>query len=300
MKESRDEILLKTEEYLILPASYLQLPGLHAFGYAKFNEANTPLEDHYHPGCMEFTVMLGGSQTYEVSGKKYTLLPGDVFTNLAGEIHGTGDEPQGISEFCFLEIDVRKKSGFLGLTAPWDQWMYAAVTGWNQRLVQIPESCLELAQKAFRCFSTLVEEPDNIRMRLQGQSLILAFFNQLVSSGAGTRQLARETQEAMDYIGLHVAEQLEPEQIAAAVGVSSATLKRRFKEDMGMSIRDYVTRRKLQQSRVMLQDNAMSMTEISYALGFSDSSYFSAVFRQYMGCAPREYRRQRIRQQMVG
>ena len=44
------------------------------------------------------------------------------------------------------------------------------------------------------------------------------------------------------------------------------------------------------EAKKMLLNSELSITEICYQCGFSDSSYFGKVFRKAYGMAPREYR----------
>lgn len=44
-----------------------------------------------------------------------------------------------------------------------------------------------------------------------------------------------------------------------------------------------------EKSKELLMGTEMSVTEVAYAAGFSDSSYFIQCFRKYEGITPREY-----------
>ena len=47
---------------------------------------------------------------------------------------------------------------------------------------------------------------------------------------------------------------------------------------------------RLQNAKRLLRSTGMSITEIAYAVGFSDSNYFSSVFKKHTGMTPGEYR----------
>jgi AraC-like DNA-binding protein len=83
----------------------------------------------------------------------------------------------------------------------------------------------------------------------------------------------------------------EPSQdeIAAALHVSTRSLQRRLAE-AGTSYRDLLddTRRALAVS--YLRDKSYSVSEVTYLLGFSDTSSFSRAFRRWTGESPSEFR----------
>ena len=51
----------------------------------------------------------------------------------------------------------------------------------------------------------------------------------------------------------------------------------------------YLTRYRLNQSINLLFHTDMSITEISYEVGFNSTSYYSEMFKKYYHCTPREY-----------
>ncbi len=82
------------------------------------------------------------------------------------------------------------------------------------------------------------------------------------------------------------------EKVAALVGTSSRTLKRRLERE-GLSYSDLVDRVRYNLARRMLQDSDVKMIEISYALGYSDPSHFARGFRRMTGVSPSDYRHER-------
>ncbi len=79
------------------------------------------------------------------------------------------------------------------------------------------------------------------------------------------------------------------EQVAAQVCVSSRTLQRRLAED-GTSFRALVLEVRRQLAEKYISDKTMPLAEISYMLGFADTSSFSRAFKKWTGDPPAIFR----------
>lgn len=78
-------------------------------------------------------------------------------------------------------------------------------------------------------------------------------------------------------------------EIARQVGVSPATVSRRFKAETGQTLPEFVNRSRVQLAKLYLQEDAPNLSAVAQSLGFSDASYFSKVFSRYAGMTPTEY-----------
>ena len=54
---------------------------------------------------------------------------------------------------------------------------------------------------------------------------------------------------------------------------------------------EYLLRYRIKKSLPLLMDDSYTITETATKAGFSGSSYYSEVFRKYMRCSPREYKK---------
>lgn len=96
------------------------------------------------------------------------------------------------------------------------------------------------------------------------------------------------------YIEDHLRDRgLEPNAIAAAVGVKPQEVRRLFAV-RGDSLRTYVLRRRLDEAARRLRDprwRAHTIAEIAYGWGFNSAARFTHCFRDRFGVSPTEYRR---------
>ena len=78
--------------------------------------------------------------------------------------------------------------------------------------------------------------------------------------------------------------------IAQAMGMSRSVLYSKIKNAVGMTPVDFVRHLRIMRATELLQQTNDNLISIAYAVGFSDSKYFSKVFKKEMGIIPREYR----------
>lgn len=96
--------------------------------------------------------------------------------------------------------------------------------------------------------------------------------------------------EAVRMIERDAAHGLGPKQLAKSVHMGYSTLRRRFREQTGFSVKEYILRVQLRQAKELLAETRMSIDEVARACGFEDALYFSRVFRQKIGRPPTQFR----------
>lgn len=99
--------------------------------------------------------------------------------------------------------------------------------------------------------------------------------------------------KAVVYLHQHYHEEsLSRLEIAEAVGVSRQHLDRIFRQELGLSINDYLNRLRIRRAQEYLANTTDDITLIAMRVGFNDSAYFSRVFRKLVGQSPSGFRKQ--------
>lgn len=83
-------------------------------------------------------------------------------------------------------------------------------------------------------------------------------------------------------------------QIADEVHLSAGHLCSLFKKETGTTLKDYVTDLRIAAAKKLLRESSMKIYEISEAVGYQSSQYFSQVFFKKEGLQPVEYQKGRI------
>ncbi|WP_373992080.1 AraC family transcriptional regulator [Duganella sp. BuS-21] len=73
------------------------------------------------------------------------------------------------------------------------------------------------------------------------------------------------------------------------VGMSRSTLALKFKQTVGASPMEYLTRWRMLLAGDRLGHTSQPVSVISQALGYESDSAFSTAFKRVMGCSPRQY-----------
>jgi AraC-like DNA-binding protein len=80
--------------------------------------------------------------------------------------------------------------------------------------------------------------------------------------------------------------------LAGHVGMSRSTFAQRFKETVGLSAMDYLTRWRMLLAADRLAHSGDPVSVVSLALGYESESAFSTAFKRVMGRSPRRYGRE--------
>ena len=105
-------------------------------------------------------------------------------------------------------------------------------------------------------------------------------------------QNAKDTRirKVLDYLDMHFQENPNITFLANMCYLSASRFSHLFREECGIYLSAYINELKLSQALEWLRDSDSSITNISYACGFSDANHFSSSFKKKYGKSPREIR----------
>jgi AraC-like DNA-binding protein len=112
------------------------------------------------------------------------------------------------------------------------------------------------------------------------------------AAGAGTSHHGRREAMArvIRHIREHLAERLTLDSAAAAACLSPNYLAHLIKKETGRTFVDLVTERRIEQSKELLMQTSLRVSDIARQVGFTDEAYFSRRFRQVCGASPVAFR----------
>ena len=82
-------------------------------------------------------------------------------------------------------------------------------------------------------------------------------------------------------------------QLARLAGINEAKLKEGFKELYGHPIHGYLLQLRLEKAKQLLLTTGLSITEITYEIGYSHVTHFTTLFKKEQGLTPSEWRKKK-------
>ncbi len=261
-------------------------------------EAHTRDSRHRHT-FRELVIVRDGNAIHRMGRKSYPIAAGDVFLINTDQSHGF-TEAAGLV-LCNILFHDRVLEG----AETWLDRMpeYQALFRLEPKLRQRQHFAgrLRLAPaQVVDAFALAAAARDEIRRGAPGcEAAAVAIFVQLVvqlcrwyrTGGTPEAEELIGAGRAISHIHNHFAEPIKIEDLAAIAHMSRRNFFRQFRHATGLSPLEYLIRVRLAQGRRDLQHSRRRISEIAFAVGFSDSNYFTRQFRQHYGESPRSYRR---------
>lgn len=95
----------------------------------------------------------------------------------------------------------------------------------------------------------------------------------------------------LDYIGGHYNEELDLAQVAEVFNFNYTYLSSYFNQHVCEGFSGYLNRIRIEEACRLLKETDMSMVEVGGAVGYSDQSYFSRVFKRIVGMSPMTWKK---------
>ena len=77
--------------------------------------------------------------------------------------------------------------------------------------------------------------------------------------------------------------------ISDEIGYHEKYVSSRFKKEMGISFVQYLRNIRIDHSVFLMEQGVVSVKNVALLSGFSDSLYFSKVFKEIKGVSPKDY-----------
>lgn len=97
--------------------------------------------------------------------------------------------------------------------------------------------------------------------------------------------------EILKYIQNNLSKQIKIEDLCALTNSSPSLIGQCFKKETDKTIIEYVNTLKIDKAKQLLKESDLTITNISYDLGFNDMAYFNRVFKKLTGNSPNNYRK---------
>ena len=132
----------------------------------------------------------------------------------------------------------------------------------------------------------LIETRQDLQKKMQAH--LLSFPTDLEVESLDSKFMAK----AMSSVEKHMSDpELNVELLSREIGVSRVQLFRKIKGLTSKTPNKFIRQIRLQKAAQLLRQTDLSVTEITYEVGFTDLHYFRKVFQKHFGLLPSHYRK---------
>lgn len=132
--------------------------------------------------------------------------------------------------------------------------------------------------------STVVTRIAARRNRQRAQDKTNVAMDSIASSNPYVTQI-------IDYITEHLTEPIAVTYLAEILHLSPQHFMRLFKKEMGCSILQYITAKRIGLAVRYLEDKTLTVAEVAVRSGFDNYSYFTRIFKRFTNETPVEFRK---------
>ena len=129
-------------------------------------------------------------------------------------------------------------------------------------------------------------------------STALNEFIELVYSSQDAKKVG-QIRPAINYIDANYNKPIILANVAKASHLSISRLAHIFKEQMGITIIDYLTSVRIERAKQLLIATDQNCTEICFEVGYNNQSYFTRTFKGLVGMTPRQFKDRNQRREKI-
>jgi two-component system response regulator YesN len=104
------------------------------------------------------------------------------------------------------------------------------------------------------------------------------------------REVPDPVETAKKWILDNLGENITIDKIAKAIHMNPTYFCEYFKNQTGETILDYVTKTRIEKAKDLLISTELKIYDISQLVGYSDTKYFSKLFKKYFGDVPSKFK----------
>ena len=263
--------------------------GIFTHGTQEWNQP------HKHE-FIEIVYVRAGEAVQWIDGQEFQVGRGDMLFINYGSEHAF--QPRG--EFSYTNVCFSPE--VMGHTIVTERNTFAllCLTAFDE--MRASQSCGKISftgsqrQEIEQILDAMLEEYR--RKALGADTVLESYMNILITKmlrkthvGMEDAGLVGVWKELEKYIDENLHTSLTLSALAEKCFYNPSYFSRMFKQKFGMSLTEYVSRRRVEQAIALLRETDMSVDQISHQVGFGDKSTFYHTFSKITGAVPTDYRK---------
>lgn len=248
---------------------------------------------HQHD-TYEIYLFLGGTVSFFTDKKGYQLTRGDLILIPPGCWHRAQTFDQTVYERAYLNLPLEVLTELS--TPNTDLRFIFPKIGAEPAIFHLGSDAVKQLTEPFdglvRCLNLSTYGND-----LQGNLLIMQILLLINELRVPVKEipyapLPPMLVDLLAFIDRHLAEDLSMKAVSGHLHLTGSHISRSFKRFMGISLQDYIIKKRLNQARDCL-DQGASVQEAALQSGYGNYAHFIRSFTEHYGISPGRYRRQR-------
>lgn len=241
---------------------------------------------HYHD-FHKVVIFISGKAAYHIEGKAYQLKPWDILLVNRHAIHRPEIDPS---------VPYKRFILWIQNDIPWQELLkcFQKANDRSYNLVRL-NSALQEKMKDILFELENSAKSDEYGKEILTQSLFLQFMVYLNRIFLEKQYIFDKKSYTFDsqiasilqYINHNLKEDLSVETLSARYYVSKYHLMRKFKQETGYTLHNYIVNKRLLMARTLIS-NGMPVTKAAQESGFAEYSTFSRAYRKQFKTTPSE------------
>lgn len=245
---------------------------------------------HWHEEH-EIIKVVNGKFHYEIGSEKGTALPGELLYINSGVLHAGIPEE---CEYCCAVFEI----GFLSKNNTACGKVLSPLENGDVMIsLHLPVDDKQVDSTVSRLFDILLGGAGGNELQVQG--LLLLLLGDLTQSqnideraeDILTKKNSMKLKRALSVIENDYSMPITLETLACEAGMSPKYFCSFFKQMTHYSPIEYLIRHRIEVACYRLMSGSQNITDLAYACGFNDLSYFIRTFKKVVGVTPKQYLR---------
>ena len=250
--------------------------------------------EYHHHDFSKIVILIDGDLTYYIEGKAYILKPWDILFVNKNEIHKPVVNPNKYYERIVIWLNPDFMAKYAQSNNDLLKCFEVAIKN-NYNLLRLNMKSIEviknLIQDIQSCNNSNEFGSEILKESLFVQLMVLMnrlFLNSDKNRDIEDIQYDKTIEGVLNYINSNLENDLSIDTIASEFFISKYYLMRKFKNQIGSSIHNYVVQKRLILARSLISDG-LSMSSVCSRCGFNDYSSFVRAFKKVYGVSPSNY-----------
>ena len=265
---------------------------IHVFFSDKKNGNSEPIHTH---DFIEIVYVFSGSAVHVIDGDEYAVRHGDtLFVNYGSTHSYSSDQPYSYMNICFSPetlgdavVTVENAFSLLSLTA-FNEMRADAEGGMLSFAGEERAEVENLLRGMMREYERREQSWDTVMENYL--NILITKMLRKARLGMAEESMGDVWQELSDYIDGNLGGELTLSALASKCFYNPSYFSRAFKERFGVSLVEYIGRKRVDLAMKLLRESELSVDEISERAGFADRRNLYHAFSKYAGAPPSEFR----------